>query len=647
MALISGHSQAQMEYEPTLWAKIFHSIPHVNITFHDVDPKFNPENDLYLESLGILASVPAAWLITTLVILLIYLCTRCCDTKSTKHRKSRPIRCLLSFFALVTTAGLAGGFWGNHVLHGGMEEFQTATQKIVEHVRHIQEMSKRYNEALQVDIEQNMNALYDGPFQRDIRQSPTSHLEIMDNSDYIFFNISEGLKAMDEIRFTLHVSDTHGFKRIDLRDLPQRAAIVEKYRWPFTMALQAIFTLFCLLLFVGAIVHSRCVLILFSVCGLFSIIFLWLLASVYITASVALADFCFDPTPWVMHIMQDKISKDISSYYLQCSNTIGKPNPFERPLTESQRAINDINQQVRRISTIARKYYSQSELEPLDVLEAKTEETIHLMSDLNMALRCEPIFRSYSTALVSVCDSGLAGLIILLISSAISGFLFTTLVWCNSHTWIYFKHKGRYIKVDDQDPYMPLSTIERPRMTPGAGIAAGSISGIQGGTGIYGQHRGPRTMHTPPQTPPYHGTLNGHGSSSAMSGGPHVTYGQVGVPPGVGPAPHPAHAATLGGHGHGHGGHGGHHLPPHHAKPMSNIGTLGRHPPQHSAAYRGMDNLPATMTLGRRGHYASLRGAGQSGSKIDGTDAALLGHNVGQYATLSKQCKTLESSDFY
>ena len=71
---------------------------------------------------------------------------------------------------------------------------------IVEHVRHVQELSKRYNEALQVDIEQNMNNLYDGPFQRDIRQSPTSHLEIMDNSDYIFFNISEGLKAMDEIR---------------------------------------------------------------------------------------------------------------------------------------------------------------------------------------------------------------------------------------------------------------------------------------------------------------------------------------------------------------------------------------------------------------------------------------------------------------
>ena len=64
-----------------LISQVFHSVPHVNITFHPVDPRFNPKNELYLESLGIIASVPAAWLITTLVVLLIYLCTRCCDTK--------------------------------------------------------------------------------------------------------------------------------------------------------------------------------------------------------------------------------------------------------------------------------------------------------------------------------------------------------------------------------------------------------------------------------------------------------------------------------------------------------------------------------------------------------------------------------------
>ena len=75
-----------------------------------------------------------------------------------------------------------------------------------------------------------------------------------------------------------------------------------------------------------------------------------------------------------------------------------------------------------------------------------------------------------------------------------------------------------------------------------------------------------------------------------------------------------------------------------------------------------MDNLPATMTLGRRGHYASGRAAvgvgpgggpsrgqlgGPMGAMGDGTDRPLMGPNTGQYATLSKQCKTLESSDFY
>ena len=68
--------------------------------------------------------------------------------------------------------------------------------------------------------------------------------------------------------------------------------------------------------------------------------------------------------------------------------------------------------------------------------------------------------------------------------------------------------------------------------------------------------------------------------------------------------------------------------------------------------YQGMDHLPATMTLGRRGQYAGLRTSGtqQRGvTHVDhgvGNNAALLGAG-GQYATLSKQCKTLESSDFY
>ena len=68
-----------------------------------------------------------------------------------------------------------------------------------------------------------------------------------------------------------------------------RVLNAEVLRWPITMSLLGLFSLFCLLLFIGAIVHSRATLIVFSVCGLFSIILLWLLASIYVTMAVALA----------------------------------------------------------------------------------------------------------------------------------------------------------------------------------------------------------------------------------------------------------------------------------------------------------------------------------------------------------------------
>ena len=68
--------------------------------------------------------------------------------------------------------------------------------------------------------------------------------------------------------------------------------------------------------------------------------------------------------------------------------------------------------------------------------------------------------------------------------------------------------------MEDQDPYMPLSTIDRG----GRGGSLGMGGTMAGGAPIYQRSR---TIHTPPQTPPYHGTLNGHGGQG--------TYGQIGV----------------------------------------------------------------------------------------------------------------------
>ena len=85
--------------ETETWEKIYifcfnflHLLNSISKLLLQVSSDFDPQSDLYKESLVILGSVPAAWLIATLVVLLIYLCTRCCDSKSTKRRKSRPMR---------------------------------------------------------------------------------------------------------------------------------------------------------------------------------------------------------------------------------------------------------------------------------------------------------------------------------------------------------------------------------------------------------------------------------------------------------------------------------------------------------------------------------------------------------------------------
>jgi hypothetical protein len=189
------------------------------------------------------------------------------------------------------------------VFHAGAEQFSQSMVHMDRLVQHAQKQVKSFNDVLQKEVEHNLNHLYDGAFQADIKQDKAAHYELMENSDFIFYNVTDGLKAMDKIRLQIYDPKTP----ISIGPIPKSVLNAEVLRWPITMSLLGLFSLFCLLLFIGAIVHSRATLIVFSVCGLFSIILLWLLASIYVTMAVALADFCYKPTPWVQHALKHKL----------------------------------------------------------------------------------------------------------------------------------------------------------------------------------------------------------------------------------------------------------------------------------------------------------------------------------------------------
>jgi len=89
-------------YKTPALAHIFHSFPHLNVSGHHVNSAFAPRSELYLESLGILGSIPSVWLIITMFLLLIYLMTRCCDRKPRPRHSIVVLKWTLAIFTVLS-----------------------------------------------------------------------------------------------------------------------------------------------------------------------------------------------------------------------------------------------------------------------------------------------------------------------------------------------------------------------------------------------------------------------------------------------------------------------------------------------------------------------------------------------------------------
>nr|CAD7571666.1 unnamed protein product [Timema californicum] len=88
-------------------------------------------------SLGILGSLPAAWLILTLLVLLIYLLTRCCDRKPRPKRSIVALKWTLAIFTLLCCAAVGVGLYGNDDVHNGLEQLITAAKSIDDYITSI------------------------------------------------------------------------------------------------------------------------------------------------------------------------------------------------------------------------------------------------------------------------------------------------------------------------------------------------------------------------------------------------------------------------------------------------------------------------------------------------------------------------------
>ncbi|XP_058805739.1 protein tweety [Phymastichus coffea] len=543
-------------------ARIFHEFPHLNGTLHFVNNTFDPHSEIYLESLVILGSVPAALLILTLLILLVYLITRCCDRKPRHRRSIAVLKCFLAIFSLVCSAAVAVGLWGNDDVHNAYDDFIKAVQPLNKDIEQFKNQSFLLQDLLKSKLQPDLDSLrdqFDAP-----ASNKTAVEELLRSLARMQANATTALNKSLEIRKPL--------AGVSLGPAIELAKLVETFRWPVTMALLSALLILCVVLLVGVARHSRCALITFSVFGLFAVIVSWLTASVYLASSVALGDLCVSPDGYLGRSAPSPFATDVFTYYAHCDST--RKNPFTYMLGDMKKATDEMRRTLDLVKQIALAIFDDANLQTrltgvlndVNAIDSK-------IASLTSVLDCKSIHQYYVKVANALCHTGLFGLTLMLLSSVAAGFLFTILVWMDSHTWIYIRKRNDYHQVNEHDPYLPAPQASQA-------IAARTLRG----QGSY-----------PPTAPPLN--TNAHGN--------HTIKQPLLLTP---PPPSYATATARARQMHDSMSKGG---------GLNGSGIGDHKPSQHN------------QSSGRSDHRAGL------------------GDQPGQYATLSKQCKTLESNDFY
>ncbi|KOX78314.1 Protein tweety [Melipona quadrifasciata] len=561
---MAGGQQLPEQYTVPQLARVFHRLPHLNVSLHSVNNTFNPHSEIYLESLGILGSIPAAWLILTLLVLLVYLVTRCCDRKPRPRRSITLLKCSLAILALLCSGAVAVGLYGNDDVHNGLVQLVAAAKNVDGILTGVRNQTDTIETTLKKKVQLQLTALGDD------FDAPVSNKTMLGLL----------LAALQSMKQNTNIAVNRSFEiRKPLSGISLAGAIgmgekIEQLRWPVTMAVLSALLVLCVVLVVGVARHSRCVLITFSVFGLFAVIVSWLMASLYLATSVALGDLCVSPDGYLTRAVPSTLASEVLSYYTHCENT--RSNPFSQRLNDGQIAASNMRENMNTVTRLALELFKEQHLQPkLTSLSIDVSTVNKLMSGLTTLLDCKPLHKQYVHAAKSLCHLGLYGLTFMLLASLAAGLFFTVLVWVDSHTWIYIRKRRDYHQVDEQDPYLPPSAASQA-------IAARTLRG----QGSY------------PPTAPSVFYPNAHGTQNTIKQPLLLT------PP-----------------------------PPSYATATARARQL------HESMLKGGG---INGSGGGGDHKSSQHNQQSTGGRAEHRSG--LGDQPGQYATLSKQCKTLESS---
>jgi hypothetical protein len=200
---------------------------------------------VWFQSLGILGSVPAAWLILTLLVLLIYLLTRCCDRKPRPSRSISALKVSLAIVSVLCCAAVGLGLYGNDDLHNGVVRLLDEGRQVDILVSKIRNQTEAIERQLRVQAGAQLVHL------RDIFDEPVMNMTLYKQAlgylEKTIQNNSIAANAAADIRQPLI--------GMDLMPKISAGEKVEAIRWPLTMAILSVLLILCVILLVSTTVE--------------------------------------------------------------------------------------------------------------------------------------------------------------------------------------------------------------------------------------------------------------------------------------------------------------------------------------------------------------------------------------------------------
>lgn len=268
---------------------------------------------------------------------------------------------------------------------------------------------------------------------------------MMETAQLVTKNTTEAISGIDAGLYFINPSQSD----LLLKSLIDEYEFYELLRWPVTLGFLTFLLFLCTVLVIGVARSSRCLLIFFSVLGLFTVAICWLLSGIYLAVSVGVADFCVAPN---QHIC----TQQRLQYIFQSNCGTSGTNHFVIRLSNSRDSLDMAKRSLDSVEDIGRRLFPTHNVGgrvenlhhvldySINVLNSKRNIfkiwillKIFISLDLTYMLDTREIQMHYGNATKSFCHAGLFGLALMMIATIATALLLTILVCVDSHTWIY------------------------------------------------------------------------------------------------------------------------------------------------------------------------------------------------------------------